>query len=175
MAVRSLRLYGDPVLRRRASEVAVPLVDPLDDLIRDMFETMEAENGIGLAAPQIGVSERLMVLRVPRSDGTSDELVLVNPVFLETSGADVASEGCLSVPGITEDVKRAARVVVRGSRPDGSSVELEADDLLARALQHEMDHLDGVLFVDRLSLVRRRLLRRALEDIARRAGETAAA
>ena len=175
MAVRPLRLYGDPVLRRRASEVAVPFVQPLDDLIRDMFDTMEAENGIGLAAPQIGVSERIMVLRVPRHDGTNDELVLVNPVFLETSGSDVATEGCLSVPGITEDVKRAARVVVRGSRPDGSAVDLEAGDLLARALQHEMDHLDGVLFVDRLSLVRRRLLRRALEDIARRAGETAAA
>src|ERR1041385_4107168 len=136
MAVRPLRLYGDPVLRRRASEVAVPFVQPLDDLIRDMFDTMEAENGIGLAAPQIGVSERIMVLRVPRHDGTNDELGLVNPDFLETSGSDVATEGCLSVPGITEDVKRAARVVVRGSRPDGSAVDLEAGDLLARALQH---------------------------------------
>ncbi len=174
MSVRPVRLYGDPVLRRRAAEVQVPFTEPLDDLIRDMFDSMEAERGIGLAAPQIGVSQRIMVLRVPRTDGTAEDLVLVNPVFAEMTGAEVAEEGCLSIPGISEDVRRSWRVVVRGCTPKGENVELEADDLLARALQHEMDHLDGVLFVDRLSMVRRRLLKKSLEEIARRASAVAA-
>lgn len=175
MSVRPVRLYGDPVLRRRAAEVRLPFAEPLDDLIHDMFDSMEAERGIGLAAPQIGVSQRIMVLRVPRQDGTAQDLVLVNPMFLEMTGAEVSEEGCLSIPGVSEDVKRAWRVVVRGITPAGESVELEADDLLARALQHEMDHLDGVLFIDRLSLVRRRLLKKSLEEIARRAAAGAAA
>jgi peptide deformylase len=155
--------------------VPVPLREPLDELIRDMFDTMEAEKGIGLAAPQIGVSQRIMVLRVPRRGEPPTELVLLNPVFRETSGSEVAEEGCLSIPGVTDDVKRAWRVVVTGVTEKGEPVDLEADDLLARALQHEMDHLDGIFFVDRLSLVRRRLLRRPLEEIARRSDVTAAA
>jgi peptide deformylase len=175
MAVRPVRVYGDPVLRRRAVDVRMPFTEPLDDLIHDMFDSMEAERGIGLAAPQIGVSQRIMVLRVPRQDGTAQDLVLVNPEFLEMTGSEVAQEGCLSIPGVSEDVKRAWRTVVRGVTPKGETEEFEADGLFARALQHEMDHLDGVLFIDRLSLVRRRLLKKSLEEITRRAMNMAAA
>ncbi len=175
MAVRPVRLYGDPVLRRVATPMTLPLAEPLDELIQDMFDTMEAERGIGLAAPQIGVSKRLMILRVPNDAGADTDVVLVNPVFTEMTGNVVMEEGCLSIPGISEDVKRPARVVVKASGMTGEPVELDATDLLARALQHEMDHLDGVLFVDRISMVRRRLLKRSLEDIARRAAEYAEA
>ena len=171
MAVRPVRLFGDPVLRRVATPMTLPLTVPLDELIQDMFDTMEAERGIGLAAPQIGVSKRLMVLRVPNEGGPDTEMVLVNPVFTEMTGNVVMEEGCLSIPGISEDVKRPARVVVKSFDVHGAPIELEATELLARALQHEMDHLDGVLFVDRISMVRRRLLKRSLEDIARRAAE----
>ncbi len=175
MAVRPVRLFGDPVLRRVATPVTLPLAEPLDELIRDMFDTMEAERGIGLAAPQIGVSKRLMVLRVPNDGAPDTEMVLVNPAFSEMTGNVVMEEGCLSIPGISEDVKRPARVVVKAFDLHGAPLELEATGLLARALQHEMDHLDGVLFVDRISMVRRRLLKRSLEDIQRRAAEFAAA
>lgn len=175
MAVRPVRLYGDPVLRRVAAPMTLPLTEPLDELIKDMFDTMEAERGIGLAAPQIGVSKRLMVLRVPNADGPDTEMVLVNPVFTEMTGNVVMEEGCLSIPGISEDVKRPARVVVQAFDLSGGPLELEATGLLARALQHEMDHLDGIMFVDRISMVRRRLLKRSLEDIARQAAEIAAA
>ena len=171
MAVHPVRLYGDPVLRRVATPMTLPLEHPLDELIQDMFDTMEAERGIGLAAPQIGVSKRLMVLRVPNDTGPDTEIVLLNPVFSEMTGNIVMEEGCLSIPGISEDVKRPARVVVKASDMVGAPIELEATDLLARALQHEMDHLDGIMFVDRISMVRRRLLKRSLEDIARRAAE----
>ncbi len=171
MAVRPLRLYGDPVLRRVATPMTLPLTQPLDDLILDMFDTMEAERGIGLAAPQIGVSKRIMVLRVPDRTGAETDMVLLNPVFSEMTGNVVMEEGCLSIPGVSEEVKRPARVVVKATDMQGQPLELDADDLLARALQHEMDHLDGILFVDRISMVRRRLLKRSLEDIARRATE----
>lgn len=156
MAVREVRLLGDPVLRQAAKPVA-EITDATRALIADMFETMYAEDGVGLAAPQVGISERIIVVD-PRDEG-SRGFALVNPVIVERSAeTDRAEEGCLSIPGLREIVERPSRVVVEGLDPDGRSVRLEAAELLGRILQHEIDHIDGVLFLDRVSPLKRKLL-----------------
>ena len=158
MAVRELRLWGDDVLRQRAADV-VAVDEDVRQLIDDMFETMYQSEGVGLAGPQIGVSRRVIVVDV-REEGVKP-FALVNPRLVETS-SDVAKEeeGCLSMPGITAAVERPARVVVEGLNRDGEPVRIEGDALLARCLQHEIDHLDGILFVDRLSALQRSMLAR---------------
>ena len=156
--VRKLRLLGDPVLREKADEV-VAYDASLRSLVRDMFETMYHEEGIGLAAPQIGVPTRVIVLDLRREDHDDEPMALVNPRLTFTSSETAKqTEGCLSIPGLEEIVERPARVRVEARDPEGEPVEMEADDLLARALQHEIDHLDGVLFLDRVSALKRRML-----------------
>ena len=150
-----LRFLGDPVLRRKAD--AVPAVTPeIRDLIEAMFATMYEEEGVGLAAPQVGRSLRLFVVDVESEEegGERVKQVFVNPVILERSGEIVGEEGCLSIPGLRADVKRAAQVVVEATDADGNPFRLEAEGLLARALQHEQDHLDGILFLDRLGPIK---------------------
>lgn len=160
MTVLPLRYLGDPVLRKRAA-----LVETFDEslcrLAREMVSAMYAHGGVGLAAPQIGRSLRLIVVDVSdRRDG-SLVFALVNPQIVEREGGILGEEGCLSIPGVTAEVERSARVVVRGSTPEGEPRRIEGTDLLARVLQHEIDHLDGILFIDRLGLMRRRM---ALRD-----------
>lgn len=156
MAVRPIRVLGDPVLRRRAEEV--PAVDDeVRALIADMFDTMRAAEGIGLAAPQVGVSWRVLVADIG-ADGPGP-LALVNPVLVEASPErERAWEGCLSLPGLEAEVERSVRVVVEGLDGEGRPIRLEAEGLLARCLQHEIDHLDGRLILDRVSPLKRRLL-----------------
>ena len=149
---------GDPVLRRTAEEVGA-FDDELHSLVRDLFETMYPADGIGLAAPQIGVSTRVIVLDLHREDVDDEQLALVNPsVTWLSKETDKQSEGCLSIPGLEDIVKRPAEVRVDAHDPDGNPVTVEAEDLLARALQHEIDHLDGVLFLDRVSPLKRKML-----------------
>jgi peptide deformylase len=159
MALRRIRIFGDPVLRGRAQEVEVFGSD-LEELVQDMFETMYHAQGIGLAAPQIGLSVRVMVVDVPESEEEEGgRFALVNPRIVEVDAqTDRAAEGCLSIPGLEEIVERPASVVVEGSDPDGARVRVQATGLLSRALQHEVDHLDGVLFLDRVSALKRRML-----------------
>jgi len=121
-----------------------------------MFEVMYAEEGIGLAAPQIGVSRRFFVMDVGEP-GTRAQAI-VNPVIVEESGSEKGEEGCLSLPGLVGEVERAAKIVVEGLDPDGNPLRLEASELVARCIQHEIDHLDGILFIDRLSPIKRKLL-----------------
>jgi peptide deformylase len=152
-----LRFYGDPVLRRKAE--AVGAVTPeIRDLVEAMFATMYVEEGVGLAAPQVGRSLRVFVLDVEEEDRPRTKQAFVNPVIVERSGEIVGEEGCLSIPGLRADVKRAARVVVDALDADGKPFRLEAEGLLARAIQHEQDHLDGILFLDRVGPITRRLL-----------------
>ena len=159
MAVRRIVLLGEEVLREPGVEVEA-FDDDLHKLVSDMLETMYFAEGIGLAAPQIGVSLRVCVLDLrDEDDRESGRWVLVNPVVAESSDEeDKAPEGCLSIPEMEEVVTRSARVTVRGFDAEGEAVQIEADGLLARALQHEIDHLDGVLFIDRLSPFKRRAL-----------------
>ncbi|MEM9693390.1 MAG: peptide deformylase, partial [Myxococcota bacterium] len=142
MAIRTILHYPEPVLRERAVDVE-GIDDELRVLIEDMAETMYAAPGVGLAAPQVGVSKRLFIVDVAAEDEPSNLLVFINPEIIETEGIQMWEEGCLSVPGITEDVERAARVKVRAQNRSGETFELEADGLLAVAIQHEHDHLEG--------------------------------
>jgi len=161
MAILSVRKYGDPVLRRRAARV-VAVTPDVRATIADMIDTMYDEIGLGLAAPQIGVSLRLMV--VADEEGRAAR-ALVNPVITEQGGEVVAEEGCLSLPGIFAPVKRAEWVRLEAQDPDGTSMAITARGLRARVFQHEMDHLDGVLFIDRLDPVTRdRIKRRIKKD-----------
>ena len=170
-----LTIYGNPVLRRRADEVALSELGPsLDRLVKRMFEVMYEEEGVGLAAPQIGVSKRIFVMDVPVEGQDNRVGVMINPEILETRGTQDGSEGCLSIPGLREDVTRYAWLRVRGLDAKGKAVEFECDDLLARAVQHEVDHLDGILYVDRLSPLKRKLLSRKLKEIASESGPRAA-
>jgi peptide deformylase len=161
----ALTIYGNPVLRARSEEVTE--FDPaLQSFIDRMFEVMYEEGGVGLAAPQVGVNRRIMVLDVPLDDETSHVAALVNPEILEHRGTQTGPEGCLSVPGLQEDVTRHDWLRVRGLDGNGEAVEFECRGLLSRAVQHEVDHLEGVLYVDRLNPVRRRLLAKKLKRIA---------
>jgi len=166
VTVRPVRLYGDPVLRRKAEPVG-EVDDSVRELIADMRETMHAYHGVGLAANQVGVLQRVLVVDVPLDEERRASYAFVNPEIDRRSGSEDGEEGCLSIPGVYEDVRRARSVRVRGVDEQGRPIEVVAEGYLARALQHEVDHLDGVLFVDRLSLLKRRFLRPQLEAIAR--------
>jgi peptide deformylase len=130
-----------------------------------MTETMYAAPGVGLAAPQVGVSERLIVLDVRNREGTTGLITLINPEIIEAEGRVVEEEGCLSLPGITENVVRAERVLVRGHDLDEREQEIEAEGLLAVALQHEIDHLEGILFIDRISRLKRGIIQRKMRKL----------
>ena len=158
MAVRDIVLLGDPVLREPAREVEA-FDDDLRALVRDMFQTMVAAEGAGLAAPQVGISRRLFVAQVREEERLAERFAVVNPRIVEASDdEDRAPEGCLSVPGVSEVVARPGAVVLEGFDPEGKPLRVEAEGLLARVFQHEVDHLDGVLFFDRISPLKRRML-----------------
>jgi len=150
VSILDIRVLGDPILREETTPV-VQVTEELRTLVADMFETMYVAKGIGLAAPQVGRKERLAVI-----DVDEDPFVIINPEILHAEGKSKAEEGCLSIPDIYGDVERPAVVRIRAMNLDGDLFEVDADDLLARCLQHEMDHLDGKLFVDYLSVLKRR-------------------
>jgi len=164
MAVLRIRKYGDPVLRRKAERVE-DIDDEIRRLAQDMMETMYAYDGVGLAANQVGELRKVVVVDISPHDPTFKPLILINPVVVEGYGEEGFEEGCLSLPDITAEVIRPAQVLVRAISLEGDEVEIEADGLLARVLQHEIDHLDGVLFIDRLPFIRRRLLRGQLKKL----------
>ena len=151
--------YGEEPLRAE-SEPVTEINDDIRRLVDDMFETMNEAKGVGLAALQVGVNLRLAVI-----DIGDDPMVLINPRILKSSGKETCDEGCLSLPGLTEKVERAKKVVAEATDIDGSVYEIEAEGLLARAIQHELDHLDGVLFIDRISKARKLQIKHELEMI----------
>jgi peptide deformylase len=152
MSLRPLHILGSPVLRRRSEEIGAP-DDEVRRLVEDMFETMDASKGVGLAANQVGVARRVAVV-----DADGDRFVMIDPVILETEGRAIAEEGCLSIPDIYGDVARPERVVLEATDLEGNRYRRDASGLKARAIQHEIDHLDGILFLDHLSLIRRQML-----------------
>lgn len=156
--------WPDPVLARRGAEVTV-FDDELKTLVDEMFESMYVAQGIGLAAPQIAVSKRITVIDVSFKKNPEEKLALINPEIVHAEGKQVEEEGCLSLPEIREKVTRAERVKVRAQDVNGEWFEVEGDELLARALQHEIDHLDGVLFIDRLSRLKRELVLRKIRKM----------
>ncbi len=164
MAVRPILLYPDPILRRRALEVE-RFDRELENLVADLRDTMYDAPGVGLAAPQIGVEERVAVVDIGTAGVDSQLHVLVNPTIVESEGRESAEEGCLSIPGLAEKVERPRRVRVAARDLMGRPFELEADSFLARALCHEIDHLDGILFIDRLTGLRKELASRRLRKL----------
>jgi len=157
MALREILVYPDPRLRERAQPVEA-VDDSVRQLVEDMAETMYAAPGVGLAANQIGVLKRIFVIDIADEGEPSDLKVFINPEILETGGTQTYQEGCLSFPGGSEEIKRAEYVRVRALDRHGQPFELEADGLLAVAIQHENDHLDGVLMIDKLGPLKRRRL-----------------
>ncbi len=160
-----IRPYGDLVLREKALPVQ-EITDVERKLAADMLTMMYASPiGVGLAAPQVGVLKRLIVIDVDRNDPEGSPLVLFNPKIQSMEGETIKEEGCLSFPNITANVKRAAKVVVTAQNIDGEPIRVEGEALLARALQHEIDHLDGILFIDYVSGLKRQLLRGKLRKL----------
>jgi peptide deformylase len=152
MAILDLHLFGSPVLRQQSSEV--PAVDAgIRQFIADLFETMDTAKGVGLAANQVGIAQRVAVVGVEH-----ERLALVNPVILSAEGRSRQEEGCLSVPEVYGEVERPERIVLEAMGEDGQLYRREASGLLARAIQHEIDHLDGILFLDHLGTLKRQLL-----------------
>ena len=147
---REILIYPDPFLARKAAPVAA-VDDRIRTLVRDMFETMYAAEGIGLAATQVGVGKRVVVLDVSPVDETISPMAVVNPEIVSRNGSVTGVEGCLSVPGVQGEVCRAETVEVRGMDEQGNPLRILAAGILSRALQHEIDHLDGILFIERLS------------------------
>ena len=161
--------FPDPILQQPAEPVTVFDAE-LRKLVDDMFTSMYDAQGIGLAAPQIGISKRLTVIDLSFQKKPEDKIVLINPEVIEIKGKQVEEEGCLSLPEIRDRVVRAAEVKVRAQDAEGKLIEVEGTELLARAIQHEIDHLDGILFIFRLSRLKRDLQLRKIRKL-QRAGE----
>ncbi|MGH8302008.1 MAG: peptide deformylase [Steroidobacteraceae bacterium] len=172
MAIRTILEFPDPRLRTRAQPITRFDAD-LHRVIDDMLETMYAAPGIGLAATQVDVHQRLIVIDI--SDDRNDPLVLINPEILSREGEIATEEGCLSVPGYFDEVKRASKIRVRAHQRDGNVFERDCEEILAVCVQHEMDHLDGKLFVDYLSSLKRERVRKKLEKERKERAARAAA
>jgi peptide deformylase len=168
--VRKIVKYGDPVLETAADCVVEFDTPELRDLIADMWQTMYAAKGVGLAAPQVGISKRISVIDISVGEREEDKLVIINPEIIFKEGSQTGEEGCLSIPGFREPVTRANKVKVVASNEKGETVELEGEELLARALQHEIDHLNGILFTSHLSTLKRDMIRRKIRKL-QKAGE----
>ncbi|MDA8423108.1 MAG: peptide deformylase [Nitrospiraceae bacterium] len=168
MAIREIRMYPDPVLRNKTARVE-KIDSSLDRLIDDMVATMHAAPGVGLAANQVGIPLQLAVIDISSRENEGQRhplLVIINPELLSLEGAVAEEEGCLSIPDYAEKVKRAAKVKVRAQDRTGKPFEIEAEGLLAKALQHEIDHLNGLLFVDRLSPLKKNIFKRRYKKFA---------
>jgi peptide deformylase len=170
--IRKIVKYGDPVLEREGEKIKDFGTPELRQFIDDMFESMYAAKGVGLAAPQLGVSQKVTVIDI--SGGVKDEegvppserIVLINPTIIHKEGKQIGEEGCLSIPGFREQVKRAKRVTVRAQDVEGNWFERSGEDLLARAMQHEIDHLNGILFISHLSPLKRDIIKRKIKKLA---------
>jgi len=166
MAIRKIVHYPEPVLLT----VGRPLADQdfgdnLKQMVDDMFETMYAAGGVGLAAPQIGISQRLFVMDVPDGEGRSDKIAFINPDIIRVEGEQVGDEGCLSFPGLFQTVKRDMRVIVQAQDVSGEIFEKDLTDLAARCVLHETDHCDGIVFLDRMTPLKRQLAKRKIKRL----------
>lgn len=168
--IRTILTYPDPELKKKSVPVLV-INDTVRELVRDLAETMYHAPGVGLAAPQIGIHQRVIVIDVAGKDEAPDLIVAINPVIVHAEGESYEEEGCLSVPQYAANVRRHARVVVKALDLEGNEQTWRAEELLAIAFQHEIDHLDGILFVDHLSPLKRDLFKRRARRMAESDGE----
>lgn len=168
--VQKILKYGEPILEQAASEVTEFDTPELRGLIADMWETMYAAKGVGLAAPQIGVAQRISVIDISVGEDESKKILIINPEVLSSEGKQTGEEGCLSIPGFREPVTRANKVAVRAQNEKGELLQLMGEELLARAFLHEIDHLNGILFINHLSALKRDIIRRKIKKL-QKAGE----
>lgn len=166
MSLLPIRNYPDPVLLK----VALPVGDDefdigIETLVSDMFETMERAGGVGLAAPQVGISKRLFVMDVPTDEGGHERHALINPEIVHIEGEQIGDEGCLSFPGLFQVVRREMRVIARGKNIRGDELELDLAGLAARCILHETDHCDGIVFLDRMTPLKRQMARRKIKTL----------
>src|SRR5438309_9995057 len=159
--------FGDPVLEREAADVTEFDTPELHKFLDDMFESMYAAKGVGLAAPQIGIAKKIAVIDCSNGENPDEKLVLINPKILHVEGKQVGEEGCLSIPGFREQVRRGKRVTVRAQNVKGDEFEKTGEDLLARAFLHETDHLYGRLYISHISALTRDLIRRKVKKMQR--------
>jgi peptide deformylase len=162
--------YGDPVLENPAENIREFDTPELHKLIDDMFESMYAARGVGLAAPQIGIAKRIAVIDCSNGERAEEKIVIINPEIIKVEGMQSSEEGCLSIPGFRENVTRGKRVTVRAQNAKGETFEMTGDDLLARAFLHETDHLNGTLYINHVSVLKRDLIKRKIRKLAK-AGE----
>lgn len=168
MAVLEIKKYPEKILKQKTAPIQ-GIDGNIQLLINDMIETMRAAHGIGLAANQVGVPQKLCVVDLSLREDKAPLIVLINPFIVEREGVVEADEGCLSIPGYLTPIKRAEKVFVKGINKEGKDISLEAEGLLARAIQHELDHLDGLLFIDRMSPIRREFFKRRYKKQLREA------
>src|ERR1700681_3334740 len=166
----SIVLYGEQVLEKQAEAVTDFDTPELNKLIEDMFESMCAAKGVGLAAPQIGIAKRIAVIDLSVAEDPQQKIVLINPEIIHKEGTQAGEEGCLSLPGFREQVTRPKKVTVRAQNVKGESFEMTGEELLARAFNHEIDHLNGRLYITHVSALKRDLIRRKVRKLAK-AGE----
>jgi peptide deformylase len=157
--------YGQPVLEQKAVAIKEFDTPELNQLVEDMFDSMYAARGVGLAAPQIGIGKRIAVIDVSNGEDPAQKLVLINPEIVGTEGTQTGEEGCLSLPTFREPVTRAQKVTIRAHDAKGKQFELTGEDLLARAFQHETDHLNGRLYISHISPLKRDLIRRKVRKL----------
>lgn len=168
MAILSIRIYGDPVLRKQAKEIT-RVDENIKKLAFEMLKTLKEAKGIGLSANQVGAEKKLFVIDrsfFSSSPGEESPLIVINPVLVESHGEQTSEEGCLSIPGTYADVTRPLEVLVKGIDLDEKEIKIEGKGLLSRVLLHEIDHLNGLLFIDHLSSIRRRLLAKKLKKLS---------
>jgi peptide deformylase len=162
--------YGDPVLEREADTVTEFDTPELHKFLEDMFESMYVAKGVGLAAPQIGVARKIAVIDCSNGENPAEKIVLINPTIMKVEGRQEGEEGCLSIPGFREQVRRGKRVTIKAQNAKGDEFEMTGEDLLARAFLHETDHLYGKLYISHISALKRDLLKRKIKK-KQRAGE----
>lgn len=171
MSLLKIVHYPDPMLLTVAKPVAPDEFDgKLSQLVGDMFATMTDKCGVGLAAPQIGISKRLFVMDIPGTNGEAHKHALINPQIVNVEGEQVGDEGCLSFPGLFQVIRREMRVVVRAQDIRGEEFELQLDDLAARCVLHETDHCDGIVFLDRMTALKRELAKRKIKRLQKTGG-----
>ena len=165
--VRTILKYGEPALEKASEPVTEFDTPDLQGLIEDMWETMYAAKGVGLAAPQIGSNKRISVIDISVGEDETKKIVIINPEIISRDGKQTGEEGCLSLPGFREPVTRANKVTIRAQNEKGETVEIEGEELLARAFEHEIDHLNGILFINHLSALKRDIIRRKIKKMQR--------
>lgn len=165
MSVLPIRLYGDPILREKAAEIT-RVDNSVIELVRDMFDTLKDAQGLGLAANQVGVLKRVFVVNLSHVKEGESPFAIINPVMVDKTGEIIGEEGCLSIPGIYEDVLRAKKVTFKGLDLTGQDIIIQGEDLRSRVMQHELDHLNGILFIDHLSKIKREEINSKLNKIS---------